>query len=75
MRIERGDTGKEVPGEIVSSRGRGAKGTVGGQHVVDGRLVDAVVGYADNSGKYDGGDPVRLVGAEAGPGEAEEADW
>ena len=62
-----GDTSETISSQVIAAGRGGGIGTVRGNHVVDGRLVDAVVGDAHDTGENNGRDPVGLVRAEAGP--------
>lgn len=54
------DTGEEVARPAVTAGGGGGVWTVGTDHVVDSRHVNAVVGNADNGGEYHRTDPLQI---------------
>ena len=72
--VQRRDAAQEVAREVVPTGRRSGVRPICGDGVVDGRLVDAVVGHADECGEYHGCDPVDLRGAERCPSEADKAD-
>lgn len=61
MRVERRNTREEVSRQVVPARRGGRVHPVRGDHVVDARLVDRVVGDANDSGEDQRRDPVHIV--------------
>jgi len=64
MRVQRCNTGETVSREVVAASGRGCVGSVGGDHIVDGRLVNSIVGDTNDSCEDDWCNPVGFVRCE-----------